>query len=199
MRLVFVLGNHDYFGSDIETVDRYWADMSNMLEKHNIYILTPNKVVHLFGVKFIGSTLWTNPLRGNPPMFRQRQLSKMMSDQKQIQGFDLYAARKEHELQLAHLQHTFESISPEDNLVIVSHHLPFRASIAPEHFYDEANIFFSMDLDPACFQRKLGCVWIHGHTHTATTYMKGSVAVLCQPRGYPSEHTDGMLAKEFTL
>jgi predicted phosphodiesterase len=70
--------------------------------------------------------------------------------------------------------------------VVVTHHVPHRASIAPEFAAHPLNPAFVTDLDALMGRAAL---WIHGHTHQAFDYTVRGTRVVCNPRGYPGEQT----------
>jgi 3',5'-cyclic AMP phosphodiesterase CpdA len=66
--------------------------------------------------------------------------------------------------------------------VVVTHHGPHRASLAPRFAADWVSTAFISELPPSFFD--VPVLWIHGHTHASFDYRVGRCRVLCNPRGY---------------
>jgi UDP-2,3-diacylglucosamine pyrophosphatase LpxH len=61
--VVYVMGNHEFYHGDIH--DDVDALKDNLAEYENLFILDDEWVI-IDGVKFIGSTLWTDANNENP-------------------------------------------------------------------------------------------------------------------------------------
>ncbi|WP_342320369.1 metallophosphoesterase [Burkholderia pseudomallei] len=72
--------------------------------------------------------------------------------------------------------------------IVVTHHAPLRASLAPRYADDLASAGFISDL--AALVRPPVSLWIHGHTHTSFDYttVQGT-RVVCNPHGYIRRRT----------
>jgi predicted phosphodiesterase len=66
--------------------------------------------------------------------------------------------------------------------IVMTHHAPSRASLAPKYALDLSSAGFVSDLPSTSFDGAR--LWIHGHTHTSFDYMVGNCRVICNPRGY---------------
>jgi hypothetical protein len=67
--------------------------------------------------------------------------------------------------------------------VVITHHAPHRASIAPRFEGELMNGGFASQLPPEFFE--IPALWVHGHTHTCFDYQVEGCRVVCNPRGYP--------------
>jgi len=56
-KVIFVAGNHEYYGKKFSDVNEYWKRMQDRC-KGNFYFLN-NEVLELGGVRFVGTTLWS--------------------------------------------------------------------------------------------------------------------------------------------
>jgi len=84
-------------------------------------------------------------------------------------------------------------IRPGD--IVVTHHLPARAGIAP-HFrrepYARLAPFFANDCEPIV-ARCQPALWIHGHMHIPSDWRLGETRIVCNPIGYPGDRHGGRL------
>jgi len=71
--------------------------------------------------------------------------------------------------------------------VVVTHHAPAAASIAPRFVGKPLNAAFASRLDDL-IENGRPSLWVHGHTHSSFDYRLGQTRVLCNPRGYPGEN-----------
>ena len=73
--------------------------------------------------------------------------------------------------------------------VVVTHHAPSRASVAPRFAGQRLNPAFVSGLE-SLIEAGRPSLWVHGHTHTSFDYRLGKTRVICNPRGYPGENPD---------
>jgi len=196
--IIYVLGNHEYYGKDIATIKRKLK--KSFKEYKNVHILENDFVViNIDGdlATFFGCTLWTdfahdfaimekaklimndyyqirNSLNGN---YRQRltpQDSKGLHEQSV-------------EALLNHVDLIKEKNITSDILrykhIVVSHHLPSYACIHKDFFNSDINSAFASNLDELIKDSGID-YWIHGHTHKPVDVMVDKTRVLCNPRGY---------------
>ena len=76
--------------------------------------------------------------------------------------------------------------APAGTTVVVTHHVPHPASIAPRFTDHPLNPAFVSNLEDLMGHARL---WIHGHTHHAFDYTVRGTRVLSNPRGYAGEET----------
>lgn len=180
--LVYVLGNHEYYGGDRDAVINAVARV--VREHPNLHWLegcgaegTEGQalgVLTLGDRRFVGTTLWFAH-HPNAPQWA-------MNDFSMIRGFRAWVYERNREAQ-RFLQDT---VQPGD--VVVTHHLPAERSVAPQFRGSALNAFF------LCSQRALmlthkPALWCHGHTHVGADYQLGETRVVCNPFGYPGEKT----------
>lgn len=197
--IVYVPGNHEFYGSDMETM---LGQLRRAAGEHAVQLLDGDEAV-IDGVRFLGATLWTDfCFNGHEP----RQIARAMVlaqhgmvDYRaiRIREHELLSpqhTRSIHQLQAAWLAHRLAA--PFDGAtVVVTHHLPHRRSIAPKYEGDELNPSFVTHLPHLV--RDPVSLWIHGHTHESCKYSIGATQVVCNPRGYlphePNSHFDPQL------
>ena len=143
------------------------------------------------GVRFLGSTLWTDfRLYGEGEAWSYRRTARaLIEDFASIRnGERLFTPEDSVELHeaskawlVSELQKRFDG-----RTVVVTHHLPAAPSIASCYRNDPMNPAFASRLEGIIekYQPKL---WVHGHTHVSCDYEIFDTRVVCNPRGYPSE------------
>lgn len=190
--IVQVAGNHEFY-------DGQWQDLLPRLRETarrlDIHLLENDAVV-LDGVRFLGATLWTDfelyARPGRPRLLsaaeaKERMLTRM-ADFRAIQWEDrllepddtVVLHRQSRQWLAAELGRRHDG-----STVVVTHHLPSIASVAPEYARASTNTAFASDLDDLFGTMDL---WIHGHTHHSFDYRCGRTRVLANPRGYPLTH-----------
>jgi len=185
--VVYVPGNHEYYGHDIAISDRLKA-----AAPANTHVLN-NDAFELDGVRFLGSTLWTDfRLYGEGAAWFSRQRAKrLIDDFSSIRnGERLFTPEDSVELHesskawlVGQLEKEFEGPT-----VVVTHHLPATPSIAQEYANDDLNPAFASRLEDV-IERYQPALWIHGHTHVPCDYDICGTRIVCNPRGYPSEYS----------
>lgn len=162
-RVVYVLGNHDYYGgvwnSSFSPPARTWC------------------LNYANSGQFCGATLWHAP----SPEAKEHMIQ--MSDFYEISGW----VGNVDEMSAGDERHISESLPTGG--VLVTHHLPLTESIAPKYAGDPLNCLFVHDIRDIITERKPKLV-IHGHTHERRDYMFEETRVVCNPVGYPGENAD---------
>jgi predicted phosphodiesterase len=185
-RIVYVAGNHEYFGSDIGSMQ---CEMRNEAREFDVDFLDQESAV-IDGVRFLGATLWTDfELYGSDPQHLSGAMSyahQAMHDYRAIKLSPMEDLIPEHTRRMHHSQARWlkEQIdAPFDGpTVVVTHHLPHRKSVHPIFEGERSNPAFASDLS-ALFRDQVK-LWVHGHTHESMDYEVGATRVLCNPRGY---------------
>lgn len=159
-----------------------------------IHFLSDDAVV-LGGVRFLGTTLWTDfELMGHRDSAAEIARAQMR-DYRKIRidpryrkllpsdtlGWHRYS-RRWLEKQLLELF--------EGKTIIVSHHAPSPRSIQPEFASDELSAAYASNLEPL-IESSGAAFWIHGHTHFNVDYVVGQTRVLTNQRGYIDEPSPG--------
>ena len=177
--IVFVLGNHEYdnlrYVSNVKQAYSTWLGQLN----RNTMVLENGKVT-LGGVTFLGTTLFTNlsPVQeaGVASFFGHLPLPTDFTGYWWVEKFK--AAKRFLVKELRDLTETQRNFT-----VVVSHFAPTWGSVAEEHLGNATNCYFAANLD-GLLERYWTKYWIHGHTHTPTTYQVGNTSVVCNPYGY---------------
>lgn len=185
-QVVYVLGNHEHYRSDIIEAPLALKEMLGNLE--NIHLLN-NAFVSIGGYVVFGATLWTDCNKADPNTFRA--LASGMNDFRLIS----WKAREHwklrpsdtvdlHNATLMALEKTITAT--KQPIIVVGHHAPSKKSCHPRYFYDvELNGGYSSDLEPfiSAHTNRIS-LWTHGHTHDSFDYTVAQTRIVANPRGY---------------
>lgn len=184
--VVLVPGNHEYYGSNIESVNAKLKVLQNEFE--NLLVLL-NEIVYIDGVRIIGSTMWTDFDRGNPLTLFD---ATIMNDYKYIRNgppghgwrhkLKPYEVEDFHRSSVKFLENALMEFSDEKKIV-VTHHSPSFQSTPQMYLTDKLNGCYSSNMDGFIWDHQPD-FWIHGHIHANSDYMIGDTRVLCNPAGY---------------
>lgn len=176
-KVILVLGNHDYFGGTLSYIDNCYRN----LNIDRCYFLQNNSIV-INGIRFFGSTMWTNILDAKPSIVKE--CVRYISDYKYIRDISPELIHNTHKQALRVLEEVINT--SKEPIIIITHHLPTYESI---HFlYENSSInhsFASTDMEHIFDTTRVKIpLWIHGHTHTSVDYIHNKTRVICNPRGY---------------
>ena len=153
-------------------------------------------MVRIDNVDFILSTLWSH-IRPEDEYFVHRG----MNDFRQI----LYNGRRftpadfnaEHEKCLDFIKQSVAE-STAERIVVVTHHLPSMAVVAPEHKGSLLNSAFATELGNFIADSRIDA-WIFGHSHANEEAIIGNTRLVCNQLGYVyyNEHLAGFDGKRF--
>lgn len=219
-RKIYVPGNHDYYSAEVKnhpelktTYERERAEAPAVAADLGIDLLD-NASVEIEGVRFLGSTLWTD--FGSAPdylTFADRIRAAMrMNDYRLVKvgkgrGGDRLLPRdtiNAHKVAVKWL--TEQLAQPFDGeTVVVTHHAPSEKSLFGGKVGQDLDWCYASNLEhlmmpadsPEAIARGLTpnhvppSAWIHGHVHANQDYRVGAgvdtdgCRVLANPRGYP--------------
>lgn len=219
--VIYVAGNHEHYHGDFKFTI---AELKRKLAYiPNLYVLD-RELKEIDGVKFIGSTLWTDFNNGdsltlyhvrammndfNCVMNSNREVSYKVPDLlSEVPDKMIFKTRpakfcpedafEDHIKSKQYIQVCTEFLGENpDKYVVVGHHAPSRQSTHEKYRHDTImNGAYSSNLDEFILDRPCIKLWTHGHTHEVFDYMIGETRVVCNPRGYANyEHR----ASEFKL
>jgi predicted phosphodiesterase len=183
--IVYVLGNHEFYQADYELVLERAAQEARRL---GIHLLERESVV-LDGVRFLGTTLWTDFETAEEKQvhmpFSMWYAWQNMSDFSLI-GYRCGQLTPEisRQFHLAARQWLKGKLAEpfQGETVVVTHHLPHRRSVHADFHKHPLNPAFVSHLPDLV--RKPVALWVHGHTHCSVDYVTDGTRVVCNPRGY---------------
>ena len=185
--VLYVAGNHEYYGHAMEALRAEMrAKSRDAAKKYGIHFLD-NERVDIGGVRFLGTTLWTDyRLR-----LQHTQAVQMVNAQQCLNDHRLITrdgggrfspqdALNEHEQARAWL--TTQLSQPfAGRTVVVTHHGPHPLSVHPRYDGDLMSAAFVSDLTELMPGVDL---WLHGHVHDGFDYTVGNCRVVANPAGY---------------
>ena len=195
--VIYVPGNHEFYGQDIGLKDELKA-----AAPANIHVLN-NDALELNGVRFVGSTLWTDfKLYGEGQARLARQRAKrLIEDFASIKNgnrrFTPEDSVELHETSRLRLVHELDR-EFDGPIVVVTHHLPTSSSVAKRYANDPLNPAFASRLEDV-IEKYQPDLWIHGHTHVPCDYELFGTRVVCNPRGYPNETSSDGFAPDLVV
>lgn len=189
--VLYVPGNHEFYGGSIAgTLKSLQA-----LSAGTAVRVLDNEEVVIDGVRFIGSTLWTDFLLFGDGEQRtaavaealrfMRDYSRIFLDDALLQRFtplDSASLFQRHAAWLAH-----RLAQPHDGpTVVITHHAPSLSSIHPRFAGSLLNACFISDAEHLLDGNRVA-LWVHGHTHDSFDYQLNGTRVVCNPRGYAKD------------
>ena len=189
--IVCVSGNHSYYSSYIEGVNRKAKELSEQYKK--IHYLQNDSVV-LHGIRFILSTLWTDFDHENPlAMFT---VGEGLNDYKYIRwnnGLSKFTTYKALSLHKKAKEYIFKTIEEsEEPTIVVTHHCPYSIEQNKEsHLWSGFQVDLDREIDDLT---KLPIAFLSGHTHRSEdiefNYSHGSTRFISNQKCYPHENTE---------
>ena len=201
--VIYVMGNHEHYHGDYNDTVATLRDRLGYL--YNLHILD-KQMVQLYGVSFIGGTLWTDMnkedditllhMKGMMNDFRCVTNSKNIVNYKTFDEnnnaqfktraamFTPEDAVIDHKAMIEYIRLMIEG-KWDQKFVVVGHHSPSKLSTKPR--YEKEVIMnggYSSDLSEFILDHPQIKLWTHGHTHHKFDYMIGSTRIVCNPRGY---------------
>jgi predicted phosphodiesterase len=179
--VLYVSGNHEHYHSSIPEVRATLTEAATKEPFRNLVYLD-NTVVEVAGVRVAGTTLWfpDDPLN---VVYQHR-----VSDFRLIRDLrhTVYEENRRAQAFIA-------SVKAD---VVVTHHLPCDAAVAPQWCGSALNRFF-VGGDDALVAASRTKMWIFGHTHNPMDFEHMGVRFVANPFGYPfeskSEYRDDLL------
>ena len=187
--VVYVCGNHEYYGHEIDEIDKFYRELDKEIE--DFHFLQCDTFT-FEGIKIAGCTLWTDMLGMSG--WERRQVEKSMTDfcgaiTKRGTRFTADIAAG------INMQHRNWLMGQKHADIVVTHHAPSDQSITPywQEHGKQLNPAFAGNSDDLIrlIEPKY---WIHGHMHSFMRYWHddqiNGTQVLCNPRGYGGSYQE---------
>jgi len=190
--IIYVMGNHCFYRSNVksikEKIRKLIDSYKSLIEIHFL----DDSYVDIYGVRFLGSTLWTDFSLYGDPIIAGIDAQTYINDYTYIRVTDLYRKITYKDTIDWHKQSVkflTEELAKDVNIpkVVVTHMLPSIKSVSERFIRDTLSAAYASNLDHLVVQSKL---WIHGHTHDTKDYFINDSRVVCNPRGYKSDNQD---------
>jgi Icc-related predicted phosphoesterase len=180
--VVYVPGNHEYYGSSFPEVKKILSSLSR--SHANLHVLV-NKAKVIDGVRFVGTPLWFN-------YTEKTQADYMLADFRQIEGYREWVGGENFKAA------KFLGRSVKHGDVVVTHHAPSMRSTPERYVGSVLNRFFVHPLDEVIVAKKPK-LWIHGHTHDSFDYRLAKTRVVCNPYGYWNVDTNSTFKSNLVM
>lgn len=193
MEVVLTAGNHEFYNRihDIEL-----ARGREAAATAGVHLLE-DEAVMIGGVRFCGSTLWTDyALDGIGCRATAMEAARRgLNDHRRISAtlhpewrrFRPEEALAIHQASRRFLDHALDGSPAGPPHVVVTHHGPAPGSVHPAYEGDPLNPAFVSDLHDLIEARR-PTLWVHGHVHANRDYTVGTTRIVCNPHGYPREN-----------
>lgn len=168
--IVYVFGNHEYYGSSAHYLRNSIKKWLNEQEYDHVHFLE-NEVAEIEGVSFVGTTMWFADTA------ETRAFQFRMNDFRQIKQFNSYIwhANK--------IASKFLAENVSEGCVVVTHHAPTHKSLYSGFRGSKLNCFYISDQADIILDQQ-PALWFHGHMHDPNDYMVGECNVKSNPFGY---------------
>lgn len=167
--VVYVPGNHEFYGTSIDTGLVGLHEIALYIP--NLHVLDLGRAAMIDGRRFLGHTMW----------FSKNDDALKISDFWCISDFEPFVY-EEHARFRNYLEHELT-----ENDIVVTHHAPSVKSIDSQYEGDPHNHYFCVPEMEELIYRRQPLLWVHGHMHTPFDYVIGGTRVICNPQGYPGE------------
>lgn len=182
--IVYVAGNHEFYRTERRACLKALRASAHEVGVHFL----ENDEVVIDGVRFLGSTLWTDFELFNKTHSKAEVTARCMqslADFRWIaevaEPFSPDDAMRLFRESAVWLKHKLIEEPFNGKTIVITHHLPSHRSVAPKYAKDLSSAGFASHLDALFGYSEL---WIHGHTHTSFDYIAEGTRVICNPRGY---------------
>jgi predicted phosphodiesterase len=187
-RTLYVAGNHEFYGSSLGAT----ANALRSASAGTCVQVLDDEAVVIDGVRFLGSTLWTDFrllgdgeaiaraqsaaqgfMRDFSRIFVDDAMQQPLTPQHTVQLFERHAAWLDEQLAQPHGGPT----------VVITHHAPSPSSVHPRFAGSPINAAFVANVEALMGADRVR-LWVHGHTHDSFDYTIKGTRVVCNPRGY---------------
>lgn len=175
--VIYILGNHEYYGKDI-------VHLTNMIRAYgtpsNVHCLLDSSVL-INDVWFYGTTLWSKIAKVEEITVSQYLNDYYRITKNTINNFSIQDSNELYDKSLAGIE-LFTRQHKNDKTCVVTHHLPSYACIHKKYSDSQVNSAFASNAIHTLSH--VPDVWIHGHTHTSVDVKIDNCRVVANPRGY---------------
>ncbi len=199
--IIYVPGNHEFYGTCLPQLREALAVEA---ERFDIELLD-NRAITLGGVRFYGTTLWTDfalyaddPTKD--PAHTVSKALRYMPDFKIVQSSPGVTLTPQMSQQLHTEALTWlkaELAQPFDGPnVVISHHAPLHDCIPDQYLGDALSPAFASHLPQLMGEMD---IWVHGHVHEPVDIVRNSTRIIANPGGYPDEFTPKLFKPDWVV
>ena len=156
-----------------------------------------NQVIRIDNTDFVLSTLWSN-IPAQDEYFVWKGLNDFRQTKYKGKLIQVNEYNQLHQFCVDFIKKSVTE-STAEKIVVVTHHLPTRQVVAPQHLDSLINSAFATELGDLIVNSRID-VWIYGHSHTNIDATIGKTKVISNQMGYVfyDEHlSDGFDAGKY--
>lgn len=188
---IYIAGNHEFYCHDpFITKPKIIQSIKKISDEYDHFHFLDDDMVVIDGVRFIGSTLWSDFNLNDDPYHFAKLVNRSIGDFMLIHSSDMVRFTGDDCMQ--HCKRAKEYISymlkqPFDGKTVVVTHFCCHPKSIHEHYHGSSlNPYFTTDCSE--FIGPPIDLFIHGHTHCSMDYVHNGVRVFCNPKGYYTEN-----------
>jgi len=183
-QVVAVLGNHEFYRSNKELVEKEVEYIQRTLP--NFHILE-NETVEVAGQRFVGCTLWFPDL----PDGLNSHYAGHLNDFHFIDRFQSWV----YEDNARSMKFLADTVQAGD--VVVTHHIPTLEGSLPKWHSSPLQRFFLCQMPVDVLSKP--AFWVHGHTHDSMAFKIGDCQFRCNPFGYCRHQENPQFAEKLVV
>jgi predicted phosphodiesterase len=204
-QVVYVTGNHEYYGSRIDKVHRF---LEAFAKEHANFHFLNNSSVFINDIEFLGGTLWTSLDNSNPLVYLS------VGSRNRARDIISHDAMREYRAVSVNHRGTYRKLQTLDTIlyhqatvsyirsrigkhpkqIVVTHHTPSDEFICSRVDSPIGRYAYFSELDELAQHFD---AWVAGHTHKKVKKKVGGTWYLSNPRGYISEKEPNEAVKGF--
>lgn len=182
-KIVYVAGNHEFYGCEIVSTR---AEIAAVSQRLDVTFLDDSQAV-IDGVRFVGGTLWTDFALFGEKMVDEcmKQAARSQNDYIRIRNGGLLLEPAETlDMHLITSQFLSKVLAEPfaGKTVLVTHMTPNIGSVEKYCHHDANRACYASNMPQILGKPDL---WLHGHIHLSIDHVHGNTRVVCNPRGYP--------------
>lgn len=201
VQILFVPGNHEYYGAVFETANDYFRGLQN---KYSNFHYLDNEGRHIDGIEFFGGTMFTDMNLYGDAALAGRYAKQGIADFSWISkrndlplDFDNFLSQERRWTPEDHIEQFnifHENIQQwiQDNQnkrkVVISHFVPHPDASDPQFAGSVLNPYFISNMEHLFGDINL---WMFGHTHSSCDRIIEGCRLVCNPHGYGTENKSG--------
>lgn len=177
--VIYVPGNHDYYGNTKYNVDINIFNIINQeYNKDGLFILN-NQTIVLNDIAFIGSTGWWDRIPNKTCLNGLNDFARIYDINENNYGTNWGKTSK------IFFRQELKKYKNKNKIICISHNGPSHKSIHPKYIDSNINNCFVNEWDDL-IKNYNPIAWIHGHTHNTVEYTINNTIVRTNPFGYES-------------
>lgn len=192
--VVYTPGNHEYYGWSQERLTEVYREF----EHPNVYLLNPG-ILEFEDFVIIGATLRSALTLPGYKDYPPDAFGRAIGDFQVVAGWTPEMHIAQYKYEAAFIGKALQE-HRKKRCIVVTHFVPTMQCIHPRYKDDPLNPYFINDLDSMIDLWKPE-LWLFGHTHMSfdQIHSNGKTRLICNPRGYPGEHSKRFKWKEIEL